>query len=107
MGETIYEKKTLFNTSLNSNVYKLGFLKWKSKTLFKKKTKKIGLYANIVNKVLYAVKKKDGKKEKKNSAKMADIDKILNVKPKIIFKPNIPEQYWGYLIVFDENENNQ
>ena len=38
---------------------------------------------------------------------MADIDKILNVKPKIKFKTTIPEQYWGYLNVFDEDESNQ
>ena len=38
---------------------------------------------------------------------MADIDKILNVKPKIGPKTIILEQYWGYLNVFDENEINQ
>ena len=41
------------------------------------------------------------------SASMADIDKILNVKPKIKFKTIIPEQYWDYLNVFDEDETNQ
>ena len=46
------------------------------------------------------------KKLKKNSANMADIDKILNVKPKIKSKKIMPEQYWGYLKVFDENEIN-
>ena len=38
---------------------------------------------------------------------MVGIDKILNVKPKLKFKTIIPEQYWGYLKVFDENETNQ
>ena len=38
---------------------------------------------------------------------MADIDKILSIKPKIKFKTIIPEQYWGYLKKFDENEINQ
>ena len=38
---------------------------------------------------------------------MADIDKILNVKPKIKPKTIVPEQYWGYLNVFDEDETNQ
>ena len=38
---------------------------------------------------------------------MADIDKVLNVKPKIKFKTIVPEQYWGYLNVFDEDETNQ
>ena len=41
------------------------------------------------------------------SASMADIDKILNMKPKTKFKTIIPEQYWGYLNVFDEDETNQ
>ena len=41
------------------------------------------------------------------SASMVDIDKILNVKPKIKFKMIIPEQYWNYLNVFIENETNQ
>ena len=40
-------------------------------------------------------------------ANMVDIDKILNVKPKIKFKTIIPEQYWDYLNVFDKNETNQ
>ena len=51
--------------------------------------------------------KKDGKKVKVFSSSMADIDKALNVKPKIKFKTIILEQYWGYLNVFDENETNQ
>ena len=38
---------------------------------------------------------------------MVDIDKTLNVKPKIKPKTKVPEQYWGYLNVFDENEANQ
>ena len=38
---------------------------------------------------------------------MVDIDKILNVKPKIKFKTIIPEQYWGYLNVLDGDEVNQ
>ena len=38
---------------------------------------------------------------------MADIDKILNVKPKIKFETIIPEQYWCYLNVFNGNEINQ
>ena len=38
---------------------------------------------------------------------MIDIDKILNVKPKIKFKMIIPKQCWDYLNVFDENETNQ
>ena len=38
---------------------------------------------------------------------MADIDKVLNVKPKIKFKTRVPEQYWVYLNVFDEDEVNQ
>ena len=37
---------------------------------------------------------------------VADIKKILNMKPKIKFKTIIPEQYWSYLNVFDENETN-
>ena len=35
------------------------------------------------------------------------IDKALNVKPKIKFKTRVPEQYWGYLDVFNEDEANQ
>ena len=50
------DKKTVFSTILNPNVYKFDFLKWNSKTLFKK-TNEIKLYANIVNKILHAVKK--------------------------------------------------
>ena len=38
---------------------------------------------------------------------LTDIDKIWNVKPKIKFKTIIPEQYWGYLNGFNENETNQ
>ena len=38
---------------------------------------------------------------------MVDIDKILNVKPKIKFKTIVPEQYCDHLNVFDENETNQ
>ena len=38
---------------------------------------------------------------------MVDIDKILTVKLKIKFKTIIPEQYWDYLNVFNENETNQ
>ena len=38
---------------------------------------------------------------------MADIDKILRVKLKIKFKTIIPEQYWDYLNVFDEDATNQ
>ena len=38
---------------------------------------------------------------------MTDIDKALNMKPKIKLKTRVPEQYWGYLNVFDENETNQ
>ena len=41
------------------------------------------------------------------STNTVDIDTILNVKPKIKFKMIIPEQYRGYLNVFDENETNQ
>ena len=37
---------------------------------------------------------------------MADIDKILSMKPQIKFKTMILEQYWVYLNVFDENETN-
>ena len=68
-------------------------------------TYKIGLYADIVSKVLHAVKKvkKDGKRVEKFSASMVDIDEILNVKPKKKKKTIIPEQYWGYIYIFDEN----
>ena len=38
---------------------------------------------------------------------MADIDKILNVKPKRKFKTIIPEQYWDYLNISNEDETNQ
>ena len=38
---------------------------------------------------------------------MADIDKTLNMKPKMKPKTIIPEQYWDYLNVFDEDETNQ
>ena len=38
---------------------------------------------------------------------MADIDKVLNVKPKIKLKTIVLEQYWGYLNVFDEDKTNQ
>ena len=41
------------------------------------------------------------------STDIAEINKILNVKPKIKPKTIIPEQYWGYLNVFDEEEKNQ
>ena len=46
-------------------------------------------------------------KTKISSANKASIDKMLNVKPKIKFKTIIPEQYWDYLNVFDEDETNQ
>ena len=47
--------------------------------------------------------------EKSNflSTKMVDLDKIINLRRKIKFKTIIPEQYWGYLNVFNENEINQ
>ena len=48
------EKKTVFSTILNPNVYGFDVFKWKSKTLLKKNNK-IGVYANIVSKILYAV----------------------------------------------------
>ena len=38
---------------------------------------------------------------------MVDIDENLNVKPKIKLIKIIPEQYWGYINVFDEIETNQ
>ena len=38
---------------------------------------------------------------------MSDIDKTLNVKPRIKPKTIVPEQYWDYLNVFDEDEANQ
>ena len=38
---------------------------------------------------------------------MADIDKNLNVKPKIKYKIIILEQYWDYSNVFDKNKTNQ
>ena len=98
-------KNTVFNAILNPNVYKFDFLKWKSKT-FLKITNEIGLYANIANKILHAVEK-NKKRWKKNSTNMADIDKALNRKPRIKFKTKIPEQYWGYLNIFDEYETNQ
>ena len=41
------------------------------------------------------------------SASIADIDKALNVKPRIKPKTIVPEQYWDYLNVFDEDEINQ
>ena len=41
------------------------------------------------------------------STSMADIDKVLYVKSKIEIKTIIPEQYWDYLNVFDEDETNQ
>ena len=54
---------------------------------------------------------KKAKKEKKNveifSASMADIDKVLKIKPKINAKTIVPEHYWDYLNVFDEEEANQ
>ena len=51
--------------------------------------------------------KKDGEKMEVFSASMADIDKALNVKLKIKPKTVIPEQYWDYLNVFDEDGANQ
>ena len=41
------------------------------------------------------------------SASVIDIDKFLNLKTRIKFKMIIPEQYWDYLNVFDENKINQ
>ena len=41
------------------------------------------------------------------STNLVDINKFLNVKPRIKFKTIIPEQYWDYLNVFDKNETNQ
>ena len=38
---------------------------------------------------------------------MVDIDKVLNLKPKIKLKAEIFEQYWGYFNIFDEIEINQ
>ena len=38
---------------------------------------------------------------------MVDIDKILNVKPKIKLKTIVPEQYWGYLNVYGDNDTNK
>ena len=46
-------------------------------------------------------------KVKKNSASMADIDKILKMKPKVELKTIVLEQYWDHLNVFDEEETNQ
>ena len=64
--------------------------------VFGKKKDEIGLHANIVSGVLHTVKKgkKRWKKGKSFSASVADIDKTLNVKPKIKFKTIILEQYW-------------
>ena len=54
---------------------------------------------------------KKAKKRKKNVevclTSMADVDKTLNVKSKMKPKTIIPEQYWDYLNVFDEDETNQ
>ena len=41
------------------------------------------------------------------SASMADIDKILKMKPKVNAKTIVLEHYWDYLNVFDEEEANQ
>ena len=41
------------------------------------------------------------------AASMADVDKALNVKPRVEPKTIVPEQYWDYLDVFDEEEANQ
>ena len=38
---------------------------------------------------------------------MAYIDKALKMKPKVNAKTIIPEQYWDYLDVFDEEEANK
>ena len=50
------KKKTVFNTILNQTIYGFDFSKWRSKK-FKNNKNEIALYANIVNKVLHAVKK--------------------------------------------------
>ena len=64
---------------------------------FQGKTNEIGLHADIFNKILYASQNEKNPEIKVFSAIMADIDKILNVKPKIRLKTIIPEQYWNYL----------
>ena len=38
---------------------------------------------------------------------MADIDKILKIKPKVNAKTIVPEHCWDYLNVFDEKKTNQ
>ena len=59
----------------------------------------------------FYMQSKKVKKEKKIveifSASMADIDKILKMKPKINTKTIILEHYWDYLNVFDEKKANQ
>ena len=57
----------------------------------------------------FYMQSKKAKKEKIIffSTSMAYIDKILKMKPKINAKTIIPEQYWDYLNVFNENEANQ
>ena len=41
------------------------------------------------------------------STNMANINKIWNVKLRIKSNTIVPEQYWDYLNVFDEDETNQ
>ena len=77
--------------------------KIKIKYASRKKTNEIGLHADIIMRILHAVRKKTNLEM--FSASMTDIDKTFNVKPKIKLKTIILEQYWDYLNVFNENEN--
>ena len=100
-------EKTVFNIILNPNVYEFGFLE-KNRKCFWKKPNKTGLHADTIIRILHKSKKAKIKPNLEMiSTNMANIDKILNVKPKIKLKTIVPEHYWGYLNVFDENETNQ
>ena len=61
-------KKTVFSIilDLNLNVYGFDFLKSKSKMFLEKKNNETGLHANIIIKVLHAIKKGEEKTEIKN-----------------------------------------
>ena len=94
------EKKTVFSTILNPNVYKFDFKNGSRKHL-SEKTNETGMHTNIINKILYTSQNEEI--DFFIPISMADIDKILNVKLKIKFNTIIHEQYWDYLDVFNED----
>ena len=70
------------------------------------RTNGIGLQVDISTKFYIQTRTKKSKMEM-FSTNMADIDKFLSVKQKMKLKTIIPQIYWDYLNMFDENKTNQ